>query len=297
MDSLPPPTGEPLTYPPPPAAAAPASAPASQEGPAAWQWWQGVLGVVTAVLGSGVAVAIVYGIAAAFGADTSDPPGGVAMLGLLVQNICFVGFVVLFAGMRGGRVAPWMLGLREPQPGWGMAIVWIIAAYATLIAAGALWSLVVSIPDAKVVDDLGVKASDGAAIAGAALICVAAPIAEELLFRGLLFRSLRNGIGTAAAVVVTGLAFGSVHVVGSPVEALPLLALFGSLLCLLYLKTRSLLPCMIVHSINNVITYGVLLDWGWQIPVLGICAIALILGAYRLVVVRFGPAPLHLSPV
>jgi membrane protease YdiL (CAAX protease family) len=293
MDPLPPPTGAPVIYPPPPAGPAAEAA----VGPAAWEWWQGALGVVTAVFGSGIAVAIVFGIAAIFGADAGDPSGGVAIAGLLVQNVCFVAIVIAFARMRGGPLASWMLGLRPPQPGWGIAIVWIIAAYVTLIILGALWDLVVDIPDPKVVEDLGVTANDAAAIAGAAMICVAAPIAEELLFRGLLFPSLRGRLGTVGAALVTGLTFGSVHVVGSPVEALPLLAVFGVILCFVYVKTRSLLPCMIVHSINNVITYGVLLDWGWQIPLLAVGALALIVGAYRIVQGRFGPAPLHLSPV
>jgi membrane protease YdiL (CAAX protease family) len=287
MQTPPPPTGTPLDLPPPEPVA----------GPVGWQWWQGALGVLTAFVGASIAVAIVFGLSAIFGGDPGDPRGGVTMLGLLVQDIFFVGTVVVFAGLRGQRPKPWMLGLRDPQPGWGRAVLWIVGVYAVLMLASVLWSLVVDIPDAEVVDDLGVKANDLAAIGGAFVICVAAPIAEELLFRGLLFPSLRGRIGTVAAALVTGLTFGGVHAVGSPVAALPVLALFGVLLCVLYLQTRSLLPCMVVHSINNAITYGVLLDWGWQVPVLLAASLALIFGAYQLVRGRFGPAPAHLSPV
>jgi hypothetical protein len=267
------------------------------EGPATWEWWQGVLGVVTAFMGAGVAVAILFGVSAIFGGDPGDPRGGVSIAALLLQNAVFVLVVVAFAGLRGGRPRPWMLGLRDPQPGWGRAVLWIAAVYVALIIVSALWDIVVDIPDPEVVEDLGVSANDFAAIGGALAICVAAPIAEELLFRGLLFPSLRGRIGTVAAALVTGLTFGSVHAVGSPVEALPLLAVFGVLLCVLYLKTGSLLPCMIVHSINNVVTYAVLLDWDWQIPLLFAGSLALILGAYQIVRGRFGPAPLHVSPV
>ncbi len=267
------------------------------EGPATWEWWQGALGVLVAVMGSGVAVLVFFGITAIFGGDPGDPRGGVTIAGLLLQNVVFVFSVVVAANMKGGPVKPWMLGVRGPEPGWGMAALWIGAVYVTLIICGAIWDLVVNVPDPEIVDDLGVKASDTAAIFGALAICVAAPICEELLFRGLLFPSLRGRIGTAAAVIVTGLSFGAVHVVGSPVEALPLLAIFGGLLCLLYVKTRSLIPCMVVHSINNVITYAFLLDWDWQVPILLVGSLGLIFAIYRFVEGRLGPAPAHLSPV
>ncbi len=44
---------------------------------------------------------------------------------------------------------------------------------------------------------------------GSALLV--APAAEELFFRGLLFRALRQGFGTAPAAVASALAFGLVH--------------------------------------------------------------------------------------
>ncbi len=269
----------------------------SPEGPAGWQWWQGVVGLLTAVLGSSVAVAILFGISAIFGGDPGDPRGGVSMLGLFVQNVCFVVFVVMFAGLRGGRPAPWMFGLRGPQPGIKQAVGWVVAAYALLIAVGAVWDIFVDFSDGQITDELGVKASDVAAIAGAALVCVAAPITEELLFRGFLFPALRTKIGTAWAALATGVLFGAVHAYGSPAAALPLLALFGVLLCLVYLKTRSLLPCIALHCINNVFAYGGLVDWDWQIGVLLVVALSLIYGAYRLLEMRFGRAPLQLSPV
>ncbi|HEX6387896.1 MAG TPA: type II CAAX endopeptidase family protein [Solirubrobacteraceae bacterium] len=291
MQTPPPPTGTPLDLPPP-------QHQPTEEGPAAWQWWQGALALITSFVGAGILVAIIFAVGSAlFGGAADDPRGGVMLFGLVAQDVIFVFAVVLFAGLRGGRVRPWMLGMRDPQPSWGRAVLWILAVYGALLALGAIWSVVVDIPEAEIVDDLGVKANDLAAIGGAFAICVAAPIAEELLFRGLLFPSLRGHIGLVAAALVTGLAFGAVHVVGSPIEALPLLAVFGALLCALYVKTRSLLPCMVVHSINNAITYAVLLDWGWQAPLLLAGSIGLIIGGYWLVRARFGPAPLHLSPV
>ena len=87
-----------------------------------------------------------------------------------------------------------------------------------------------------------------------------APIVEETFFRGFLFRSFRNGLGVIGAALVTGLLFGSVHVGSAPVAALPLLALFGVMLALLFEQTRSLWPCILLHmTYNTVVMLSVLL--------------------------------------
>ena len=83
--------------------------PTPTEGPATWEWWQGALGVLVAVMGSGVAVLVFFGITAIFGGDPGDPRGGVKIAGLLLQNVVFVFSVVVAANMNGGPVKPWML--------------------------------------------------------------------------------------------------------------------------------------------------------------------------------------------
>ncbi len=128
---------------------------------------------------------------------------------------------------------------------------------------------------------------------------VLAPIAEEILFRGYVFPALRNWRGTGPAVIVTGLLFGLLHVVSSPAYALVPLTLFGGLLCVLYLKTRSLYPCIALHSVNNCIAFGGApeVGWTWQILPLAAGALGTVALLALLVRRRFGPAPLGLSPV
>ena len=50
-----------------------------------------------------------------------------------------------------------------------------------------------------------------ALIVVAVLICVVAPIAEELFFRGFLFSVLRRWLGVAGGAVLTGVIFGVIH--------------------------------------------------------------------------------------
>ena len=100
------------------------------------------------------------------------------------------------------------------------------------------------------------------------LTCLIAPIAEEVFFRGLLFPMLRARIGVAWGVVLTGALFSIVHALGSPVEALIVLFVLGAGLCLLYLRTGSLLPCIGLHALNNAISFAATKEMEWPVALL-----------------------------
>jgi membrane protease YdiL (CAAX protease family) len=53
-------------------------------------------------------------------------------------------------------------------------------------------------------EELGADDSSTALFFVAVLVCVAAPIAEELFFRGFCFTALRRWIGVAAGAIATG---------------------------------------------------------------------------------------------
>jgi membrane protease YdiL (CAAX protease family) len=74
------------------------------------------------------------------------------------------------------------------------------------------------------------------------------PFVEELLFRGLFYRWLRERWGVAAAVAVSALSFSALH--GIP-QLIPALALFGAVLALVYEKSGSLWPAIVVHALFN----------------------------------------------
>jgi membrane protease YdiL (CAAX protease family) len=79
---------------------------------------------------------------------------------------------------------------------------------------------------------------------------VLAPLAEELLFRGLIQSSLRRFFGSPwIAIGVTSALFGAVHLPIWP-AVLPL-AIFGVLLGYSYERTGKLLPAIVAHSLFN----------------------------------------------
>jgi membrane protease YdiL (CAAX protease family) len=132
-----------------------------------------------------------------------------------------------------------------------------VIAYGVFWGAAIALALIFGDPDPQpLVDDLKQEDALGVLLAWALLICIAAPIAEEFFFRGFIFTVFLRKLGLLWAVLLNGALFGALHVGG---EAIQLVALgaFGAGLCLLYWRTKSIIPCMALHALNNSITFGV----------------------------------------
>jgi hypothetical protein len=86
--------------------------------------------------------------------------------------------------------------------------------------------------------------------------CVFAPIFEEIIFRGFLYRNLRDMVGKTPAMCLTGLLFGLVHF-DLPL-VLPLAGL-GFVLCLLFERSGTLLAPILVHAAWNTGQFGILM--------------------------------------
>jgi membrane protease YdiL (CAAX protease family) len=79
---------------------------------------------------------------------------------------------------------------------------------------------------------------------------VVVPIVEETLFRGLLFPLLRRKLPYVAAVPACAIIFAVAH--GIPV-LIPLLFTAGLALTMLFARTRSLYPGMLLHATQNAV--------------------------------------------
>jgi membrane protease YdiL (CAAX protease family) len=83
---------------------------------------------------------------------------------------------------------------------------------------------------------------------------VAAPLCEEVFFRGMLFRLLRARGPLWAAVLLSAIAFGLAH--ASPAVSLALLPVFtfmGIVLAFTYAWTGSLTNSVLLHALNNAV--------------------------------------------
>lgn len=153
---------------------------------------------------------------------------------------------------RDARTVPVALGLAKPR--WWIVLLWAIPGLAvamTVVRAAEYLNLVLlrRPPDTQSVVQLVIDQGSPGLLALVALgAVVLAPFAEEIVFRGFLFRNLRDSIGKGLAMVVSGFAFAMVHF--EPTLILPLTAL-GVGLALLYEWSGTLWLPIAVHALWN----------------------------------------------
>lgn len=156
--------------------------------------------------------------------------------------------VIWWAGLKLGPY----LGLRAPTAGQ-MLVAAVVAALnqpvvslLTFLAHEGLPAELVAKFDAK-------QRMLDAFFAGQATpmlitVAIAAPLGEELFFRGFALPALRRSFGTVFAVLVSGALFSALHM--DPVGFVGLLEI-GVMLALLRLWSGSLWPSVLAHAVNN----------------------------------------------
>jgi membrane protease YdiL (CAAX protease family) len=127
----------------------------------------------------------------------------------------------------------------------GEAIGWMVVATIAYLIFAAAYAGIFGVPEQE-----DIAEGFGALPVQILLIVIAAPISEELLFRGLIFGGIRKHMPSIAAALVAGLIFGALHAL-TGLSAVPPLIAFGFILCLLYEKTGSIVPGIILHMLNN----------------------------------------------
>ena len=203
-----------------------------------------MLGVLLAI-GTGIVLSVPVVL-------VDKPPDGGELsdaANALVQLATALGFLLVpiaIAARRGAtlRVALGQLGLRRFKPS---AMKWMLAAIGAYLAFAIAYTALIGEPHQKdIAEDFGTLPVQ------IGLIAIAAPISEEVCFRGMLFGGLRERWPRLAAAAVSGLIFGGLHAI-TGISAVPVLAVFGFLLALLYEKTGSIVPGILLHMLNNAI--------------------------------------------
>jgi membrane protease YdiL (CAAX protease family) len=207
-----------------------------------WGPLAAVLGVLLA-LGTGIVLSVPVLIAAK--PPSGDELGDVASA--LIQLATALAFMLVpfaIAARRGASVreAAAQLGLRRFKPS---EVKWMFAAVGAYLLFSIVYIAIFGAPDQKVIaEDFGTVPVQ------VLLIVVAAPISEEVCFRGMLFGGLRERLPRLAAALVSALIFGGLHAT-TGISAVPPLIIFGFVLALLYEKTGSIIPGILLHMLNN----------------------------------------------
>jgi CAAX protease family protein len=200
----------------------------------------------------GVLLALTVGILLGIPALVIDEPDSEGNLSsgasAVVQLATAFGFVLVpvVIAARGGvpvREALRRLGLRSFRV--PSALLWMLASVVACRALAVAYATLIGEPEQE-----DIAESFGTLPVQILLIVIAAPISEEICFRGMLFGGLRERMPRIAAALISAVIFGALHAL-TGLSAVPPLMIFGFVLCLLYERTGSIVPGIILHMLNN----------------------------------------------
>lgn len=186
-----------------------------------------------------------------------------ALAEFLRTNSVMVSGVVKAFSMIAGAAAVWHLFIREtpvvtmPKGHKKDAAVLFIAGGCTALAVNVLFSLIGFTGSSEVYEQVAEKQFALPLWAGIILYGIVSPVAEEIVFRGIVYNRLRRQYSLWIAIIGSALIFGVYH--GNVVQALYAFVL-GLLIAVLYEKFGSFMAPIILHGAANIFVYVVTSD-------------------------------------
>jgi membrane protease YdiL (CAAX protease family) len=173
-----------------------------------------------------------------------DPSTGASIVLQLLGAATFLAVPFAIASMRGAdwRGALSRLGVRRFRRS---AFGWMALAVFAYLVFAALYVALIGEPEQE-----DIAEAFGPVPFQILLVVFAASISEEVCFRGMLFGGLREKLPRYAAALISAAIFGALHAV-TGISAVPPLIAFGFILALLYERTGSIVPGIILHMLNN----------------------------------------------
>jgi membrane protease YdiL (CAAX protease family) len=178
------------------------------------------------------------------GDSAEDPSTAASIVLQLLGAAMFLAVPFAIASMKGAdwRLALSRLGVRSFRRS---AFGWMaLAVFAYLVFAAAYVALIGEPEQEDIAEAFGPVPFQ------ILLVVLAASISEEVCFRGMLFGGLREKLPGWAAALISAAIFGALHAV-TGVSAVPPLIAFGFILALLYERTGSIVPGILLHMLNN----------------------------------------------
>jgi membrane protease YdiL (CAAX protease family) len=169
--------------------------------------------------------------------------GAVGLLGSVVGNLLVVAVGWRYARTRGLTLADF--GVRRVARRFlaAAALLGISMWYVTLV-------LVLLLKATKDSSNLQELIEQAPLVTTLLALTIFPALAEELVFRGVLARGLAARVGSVWAMLISAALFGLYHL--NPPQMVSTFAL-GVVLAFLTLRSRSIVPALIVHVLNNMI--------------------------------------------
>ena len=231
-----------------------------------WRFWPGVAILAGAMTGyvllSWAHMEIVrqsVGMEAYLGDGPRLPPG-ILIIGQLNKAVALLMAVAIGALLLHRRGPRWVGLVSVPWRWIGLAVGVGAAAFAVRLVLARL--MVVAMPDWMAFMGtpfaLGDGHSPGMSAGFLGMTILVTPFAEEVFFRGFLFRWMSGNRPVWLAAIISSVMFGVAHIL--PPQAISA-ALMALLLCWLYWRTGSVWPAVAAHITNNALGIGLGLVW------------------------------------
>jgi membrane protease YdiL (CAAX protease family) len=221
-----------------------------------WRPWEAIP-VALAALCASILAAVILG---ATGAEFEGVP---LVLSAIALSLSLFGFSLAWVSLR-HRQGISALGLRSERAAGDLAMgAWFgvglfgVVGFAILPLVYALWTVVTGDPPDQI--DQPIVPGDPSTleiVLGGLAVVVAAPLGEEVFFRGFLFESLRGRLGFLRAGAISAVVFAIFH--GDPLLMI-LMFFVGMALAWLYERRGSLIAPIGAHAMFNVIGYTLIL--------------------------------------
>jgi len=165
---------------------------------------------------------------------------------------------------------PWrLLGVRFERLATGVG--WGLAGYAVFVGLlGAGWFVVQKLglagplPAGALngpVEALSQPQTPAAYAVYFVLICLIAPVVEEIVFRGFIYAGLRRVMGMVPAMLLSAALFASIHL-SVPTGGMVVVGLIALVLAYLYEHSQSVVPSIVTHFVHNALVFAFLAAYG-----------------------------------
>lgn len=176
----------------------------------------------------------------------------VSVVGILPSHMLTFVFVWLVV-TYGGRRPFWQnIDFDWPKNSTPATVTLLSVLVATLLF-GLAWGVTTLYGEHKTDLDIMIQSSIYTRIATAFVALVTAPLVEELVYRGLLYRALEKAAGMGIAIALVSLLFAGVHVFQyrNNLAVITVITLLSFTLTTVRAVTGKVLPAFIIHLVFN----------------------------------------------
>lgn len=202
--------------------------------------WQAIV-LLLIGLGLQLAAGLIFGFIMVL---SHIPMNDMTVILLAISPLCTLGAALIALPIGRNKLWPYIKNKFDSKLNFLYCLLFFLGVYfVTNVIAGLLATLLPSNDSLNTVFEQAFNNW-----IGILALVVFAPIAEELLFRGIILRGFLKNYKPATAVIVTAVMFGVFHLnIPQGITA----TILGMALGFIFLKTGSLWVCMFFHALNN----------------------------------------------